>query len=83
MALAARYMPFDTFFFISLSSICIFSLAVLSRIDVKREVMINSRFITVDLVFEAVYLILQLLEPYPQISIHMSIPGRASNPKSA
>jgi hypothetical protein len=33
------YMPFDTFFFISLPSICIFSLAVLSRADVNKEVM--------------------------------------------
>ena len=45
MVLAARYMPFDTFFFISLPSICIFSLAVLSSVDVKREVMMESKFL--------------------------------------
>ena len=47
MVLAARYMLFDTFFFISLPSICIFSLAVLSSVDVKREKMISSKFFNV------------------------------------
>ena len=45
MVLAARYTPFDTFFFISPPSICIFSLAVISRADVKREVMMESKFL--------------------------------------
>jgi hypothetical protein len=45
MVLAARYMPLDTFFSISPPSICIFSLAVLSRADVKREVMMGSKFL--------------------------------------
>jgi len=45
MVLAARYMPLDTSFSISPPSICIFSLAVPSRADVKREVMMGSKFL--------------------------------------